>query len=40
LKGLEGIFQKETGDERGVLLLNFMQEQQMVKVPLDAVKAV
>jgi transcriptional antiterminator RfaH len=40
LKGLEGIFQKETGDERVVLLLNFMQKQQTVKVPLDAVKAV
>jgi transcriptional antiterminator RfaH len=40
LKGLEGIFQKETGDERVVLLLNFMQNQQTVKVPLDAVKAV
>ena len=40
LKGLEGIFQKETGDERVVLLLNFMQKQQTVEVPLDAVKAV
>ena len=40
LKGLEGVFQKETGDERVVLLLNFMQKQQMVKVALDAVKAV
>jgi transcriptional antiterminator RfaH len=40
LKGLEGIFQKETGDERVILLLNFMQKQQAVKVPLDAVKAV
>jgi transcriptional antiterminator RfaH len=40
LKGLEGIFQKETGDERVILLLNFMQKQQTVQVPLDAVKAV
>ena len=37
-KGLEGIFQKETGDERVVLLLHFMQKQHTVKVPLAAVE--
>ena len=40
LKGLEGIFQKETGDERVILLLNFMQKQQTVRVPLAAVEAI
>ncbi|WP_293751847.1 hypothetical protein [uncultured Paraglaciecola sp.] len=40
MKGLQGIFQEETGNERVVLLLNVMQRQQMIKESLDAVKAV
>ena len=37
-KGLEGILQKETGGERVVLLLNFLQKQHAVKVPLVAIE--
>lgn len=37
-KGVGGIFQTYDGDERALVLINFMQRQQVVKVPLGAIK--
>ena len=37
LRGLEAVFQRYDGDERAVVLISFMQKQQVVKVPLASV---
>lgn len=36
-RGLEAVFQHYDGDERAVVLISFMQKQQLIKVPLAAV---
>lgn len=37
-KGLQAIFEAYDGDARAIVLINFMQKQQSVKVPLTAIK--
>lgn len=36
-RGLEAVFQRYDGDERAVVLISFMQKQQLIKVPLASV---
>lgn len=35
LKGLEAVFEKYEGEERAIILITFMQQQQRVSVPLS-----
>jgi len=37
-KGISAIFQAYDGEERAIVLINFMQKQQMVKVPVAAIR--
>ncbi|MCG7199110.1 transcription/translation regulatory transformer protein RfaH [Marinobacter pelagius] len=37
-KGLSAIFQSYDGEERAIVLINFMQKQQMVKVPVASIR--
>ncbi|RBP27018.1 transcriptional antiterminator RfaH [Marinobacter pelagius] len=37
-KGISAIFQAYDGEERAIVLINFMQKQQMVKVPVSALR--
>lgn len=39
-RGLEAVFQRYDGDERAIVLINFMHKQQRIKVPLAAVASV
>lgn len=36
-RGLEAVFQRYDGDERAIVLISFMQKQQVLKVPLASV---
>ncbi|MCR8913693.1 transcription/translation regulatory transformer protein RfaH [Marinobacter panjinensis] len=37
-KGISAIFQTYDGEERAIVLINFMQKQQRVRVPVSAIK--
>ena len=37
-RGISAIFQSYDGEERAIVLINFMQKQQMVKVPVAAIR--
>ncbi|MBD3655351.1 transcription/translation regulatory transformer protein RfaH [Marinobacter sp.] len=37
-KGINAIFQAYDGEERAIVLISFMQKQQMVKVPVGAIR--
>ncbi|SFM88527.1 transcription/translation regulatory transformer protein RfaH [Marinobacter pelagius] len=37
-KGISAIFQSYDGEERAIVLINFMQKQQMVRVPVAAIR--
>ncbi|AOY87123.1 transcriptional activator RfaH [Marinobacter salinus] len=37
-EGIEAIFQAYEGEERAIVLIQFMQKQQLVKVPVSAIK--
>ena len=37
-KGIDAIFQAYDGEERAIVLINFMQKQQTVKVPVSAIR--
>ncbi|MGF2733393.1 transcription/translation regulatory transformer protein RfaH [Marinobacter sp. DUT-1] len=37
-KGINAIFQAYDGEERAIVLINFMQKQQMVKVPVASIR--
>lgn len=37
-EGIKAIFQSYDGEERAIVLINFMQKQQLVKVPVSALK--
>ncbi len=38
-EGINAIFQAYDGEERAIVLINFMQKQQRVKVPVSAIKS-
>ena len=37
-KGINAIFQAYDGEERAIVLINFMQKRQMVRVPVSAIR--